>query len=80
MSKKYSIEELERYRVLAAYLILKFGDEYGSVLERVESDIERARQDDPQAKALKVMEELKRMRVGTKPALRNLASRWDGLD
>lgn len=80
MSRKYSIEELERYRVLAAYLILKFGDEYGFVLERVESDLERARQDDPQAKALKVMEELRRKRAGAKPALRNLASRWDRRD
>lgn len=80
MSRKYSIEELERYRVVAAHLILKFGDEYGFVLERVESDLERARQDDPQAKALKVMEELKRKRAGTKPILKNLPSRWDSRD
>ncbi|CAN1724887.1 conserved protein of unknown function [Hyphomicrobium sp. 1Nfss2.1] len=80
MSRKYSIEALERYRVLAAYLILKFGDEYGFVLERVESDLERARQDDPQAKALKVMDELQRKRDDAKPVLRNLPCRSDRRD
>lgn len=80
MSRKYSIEELERYRVLAAYLILNFGDEYGFVLERVESDLERARQDDPQAKALKVMEELQRKRDGMKPVLKHLPCQRDRRD
>ncbi len=62
MTKKFSIEELEGYRVFAAYMVLEFGGEYGFVLERVERMLDRARREDPVAKALRIMEEMKMVR------------------
>jgi hypothetical protein len=59
MAKNYSIEELEAYRIFAAYMVLEFGPEYGFVLERVEGMLERARREDPVTKARRVMEEIK---------------------
>lgn len=59
MSKPVDIHELERMRRFAAFLILEFGPEYGFVLARVETMLEAAQKDDPTAKALKVLQELK---------------------
>jgi hypothetical protein len=72
MSGEVTIEELERWRVMAAYWVLELGPEYGFVLERVEKELEKARADDPVAKAKKVLDELKAVDgvvVGGRPKL-----------
>lgn len=59
MDRHLSIEELERYRVLAAYLVLQFGPEFGFVLDRVERMLEQARREDLTVRALKIVQELR---------------------
>lgn len=59
MDQRFDIQELERMRRFAAFLILEFGPEFGFVLERVEAILEKAHQADPTARALRVLQELR---------------------
>ena len=59
MDQRFDIQELERMRRFAAFLILEFGPEYGFVLERVEAMLEQSHKADPTARALRVLQELK---------------------
>lgn len=59
MVGREDIDELTRLRRFAAFMILQYGPEFGFVLDRVERMIETAQKDDPTAKALRVMAELK---------------------
>lgn len=65
MTRIYSIEELEAYRVFAAFMVLEFGAEYGFVLERIEEMLDRARREDPVAKAKKILADLRAVAPGT---------------
>lgn len=59
MDKRLDIDDLTKLRRLAAFMILQYGPEFGFVLDRIERIIEAAHRDDPTAKALRVMAELK---------------------
>lgn len=59
MERRLDIQELIRLRRFAAFMILQYGPEFGFVLDRIECMIETAQKDDPTAKALRVMAELK---------------------
>jgi hypothetical protein len=59
MEQRFDIRELERLRRLAAFMILEYGPEFGFVLERIETIIEAAHKDDPTARALRVLAEIK---------------------
>jgi hypothetical protein len=52
-----SIEELEAYRVFAAYIVSEFGEQYIGVLDRIEQELEKARREDPLARARRVLQE-----------------------
>ena len=59
MDQRFDIQELQRMRRFAAFLILEFGPDYGFVLERVEAMLLAAQKADPTARALQVLQELK---------------------
>lgn len=59
MHQGFDIEELERFRRLAAFMILEYGPEFGYVLDRIELMLEAARKQDPKARALRILSELK---------------------
>lgn len=59
MDQRLDMDELTKLRRLAAFMILQYGPEFGFVLDRIERIIEAAHRDDPTAKALRVMAELK---------------------
>lgn len=55
-SHQVSIEELEAYRVFAAYIVSEFGAQYVGVLDRIEQELEKARREDPVARARRVLD------------------------
>jgi hypothetical protein len=60
MHRAPTIEELERWRVLCAWIVLEFGARYGArALRRVERMLAAAREDDPVALAERIMNEEK---------------------
>lgn len=59
-SEQVTIEELEAYRVFAAYIVSEFGAQYIGVLDRIEEELEKARREDPVARARRVLVEATR--------------------
>lgn len=51
-----TIEEWERWRILAARIVIEYGPRYGGrALRRIERELAIARAEDPTARALKVL-------------------------
>jgi len=53
----YSIEELEQFRLLAAYLVSRFGPRCIVLLDRVERELAQARAHDPMLRAQAILAE-----------------------
>lgn len=51
-----SLEELEALYAVAAYAVSAFGPKYAKILERMEKEVELARQEDPVVKARRVLD------------------------
>lgn len=66
MKPGLDISELEGLRVFAAWAILEYGDHYGFILQHIEEYLEEARKEDPRARALRVLSEMKSL--SEKPA------------
>lgn len=58
----YSIQELEEFRLLAAYLVSKFGPRCIVLLDRVEKELAEARAADPMLRAQAILAEAMRER------------------
>lgn len=75
MEQRFDIRELERLRRLAAFMILEYGPEFGFVLERIETIIEAAHKDDPTARALRVLAEIKTLQPSPTADAKPIADR-----
>ena len=61
------VERIERALMLAAYVVVRHGPAYAPLLDRLERELEAARQNDPNARARRILEAYgcSQMRVGT---------------
>jgi hypothetical protein len=57
LGRYFSIDELQRYRRLAAWLVCTYGSKYGAILDRVERDLQHALRDDPVLRAKRILNE-----------------------
>lgn len=55
-NREPTLKDLERALAMAAYIVLRHGHEYAPILDRLEREVERARKDDPQVRARRILE------------------------
>jgi hypothetical protein len=63
-----TLEELEDALKVVAYAVMRFGNVYAPIMERLEREVEAARRDDPRLRARRILEDY--TLVGARNAMR----------
>lgn len=62
-----SLEALERALVFMAHIVLRHGETYAPILERLEREVEAARRDGATARAKRILEEFQSKAASAEP-------------
>jgi len=65
VANRMSIENLEKYRDFAAFVVVEHGSQYGFVLERLERMLARAKENDVMERARKILAEADLKKLST---------------
>lgn len=62
-----SLEQLERALAFVAHIVVRHGEQYAPILDRLEREVEIARRDGATARAKRILEEFRARAASTEP-------------